>query len=128
MTKLVEANWNAIAAVKSAPLLSTSYISQLRVPTETNESHAMLFRVNGGKTCTSANIPAAQTLKGELIGSTPKDLYAMLGALQQNNFIIARLHMEVTWMGRWATRQPTSPACSARRGRPRTSTTTSSDC
>ncbi|MCW2800542.1 MAG: hypothetical protein JWQ70_2014 [Aeromicrobium sp.] len=80
-------------------LLSTAYISKLRTPTQTNGCYGYLFWVNGGKTCTSANIPDAQTLNGQLIGSAPKDLYAMVGALQQNNFIIPSLHMTVTWTG-----------------------------
>jgi CubicO group peptidase (beta-lactamase class C family) len=80
-------------------LLSTDYISKLRTPTKTNGCYGYLFWVNGGKTCTSANIPHAQTLNGQLIGSAPKDLYAMVGALQQNNFIIPSLHMTVTWTG-----------------------------
>ncbi|MCW2750738.1 MAG: hypothetical protein JWR83_1848, partial [Aeromicrobium sp.] len=80
-------------------LLSSAYISKLRTPTKTNGCYGYLFWVNGGKTCTSANIPAAQTVNGQLIGSAPKDLYAMVGALQQNNFIIPSLHMTVTWTG-----------------------------
>lgn len=80
-------------------LLSTAYISKLRTPTKTNGCYGYLFWVNGGKTCTSANIPAAQTVNGQLIGSAPKDLFAMVGALQQNNFIIPSLHMTVTWTG-----------------------------
>jgi CubicO group peptidase (beta-lactamase class C family) len=80
-------------------LLSNAYISKLRTPTKTNGCYGYLFWVNGGKTCTSANIPAAQTVDGQLIGSAPKDLYAMVGALQQNNFIIPSLHMTVTWTG-----------------------------
>jgi hypothetical protein len=80
-------------------LLSSAYISMLRTPTATNGCYGFLFWVNGGKTCTSANIPAAQTVDGQLISSAPKDLYAMVGALQQNNFIIPSLHMTVTWTG-----------------------------
>ena len=34
-----------------------------------------------------------------LIPSAPSDLFAMVGALQQNNFMIPSLHMTVTWTG-----------------------------
>ena len=80
-------------------LLSSSYIHQVRQPTKTNGCYGMLFWVNGGTSCTSANIPAAQTVAGQAIASAPKDLYAMVGALQQNNFIIPSLNMTVTWTG-----------------------------
>lgn len=80
-------------------LISSSYIHQVQQPTATNGCYGMLFWVNGGTSCTSANIPAAQTVAGPLIASAPSDLYAMVGALQQNNFIIPSLNMTVTWTG-----------------------------
>jgi hypothetical protein len=58
-----------------------------------------LFWENKGTTCTGANIPSAQTINHRAIPSAPHDLYAMVGALQQNNFMIPSLHMTVTWTG-----------------------------
>jgi CubicO group peptidase (beta-lactamase class C family) len=88
-----DGNWNG------RQLLSTSYIAQARRPTATNECYGFLFWVNGGNSCESANIPAAQVVDRELIASAPSDLFAMVGALQQNNFMIPSLHMTVTWTG-----------------------------
>jgi CubicO group peptidase (beta-lactamase class C family) len=86
-------NWNG------RQLLSTHYISQLRQPTVTNGCYGFLFWVNGGTSCKSANIPAAQTVGHQMIPSAPSDLFAMVGALQQNNFMIPSLNMTVTWTG-----------------------------
>jgi CubicO group peptidase (beta-lactamase class C family) len=80
-------------------ILSTSYISQAVADQPTNPCYGFLFWHNGGTSCTGANIPAAETTPGPLVGSAPSDLYAMVGALQQNNFMIPSLHMTVTWTG-----------------------------
>ncbi|HEX3794526.1 MAG TPA: serine hydrolase [Acidimicrobiales bacterium] len=93
-------NWNG------RQILSTNYISQLRQPTSTNGCYGFLFWVNGGPTCTSANIPATQVVDKELIPAAPSDLYAMVGALQQNNFMIPSLHMTVTWTGAFGDTTP----------------------
>ncbi len=88
-----DGNWNG------RQILSPNYIEQLRQPTATNGCYGFLFWVNGGTSCESANIPAAQIVDHELIPSAPSDLFAMVGALQQNNFMIPSLHMTVTWTG-----------------------------
>lgn len=80
-------------------IVSTDYIEQAVAPQPTNPCYGFLFWHNGGSFCTGANIPAAQTVSGPLIGSAPPDLFAMVGALQQNNFMIPSLHMTVTWTG-----------------------------
>ncbi|MDT4938761.1 MAG: hypothetical protein QOG80_2432 [Pseudonocardiales bacterium] len=80
-------------------IVSTSYLDQARVNQPTNPCYGFLLWHNGGTSCTGANIPAAQTVSGPLIGSAPPDLFAMVGALQQNNFMIPSLHMTVTWTG-----------------------------
>ena len=80
-------------------VISSSYVHKVQQPTATNGCYGMLFWVNSGTSCTSANIPAAQTVEGPAIASAPRDLYAMVGALQQNNFIIPSLNMTVTWTG-----------------------------
>ncbi len=80
-------------------VVSSRYLEMASTPTKTNGCYGFLFWVNGGSFCTSANIPHAQTVKGQAIASAPKDLYAMVGALQQNNFIIPSLNMTVTWTG-----------------------------
>jgi CubicO group peptidase (beta-lactamase class C family) len=80
-------------------VLSNRYIHQLARPTATNPCYGLLFWTNAAKPCTSANIPAAQTVNRTLIPSAPRDLYAMIGAFQQNNFVIPSLHIAVTWTG-----------------------------
>ncbi|HEY1829433.1 MAG TPA: serine hydrolase [Acidimicrobiales bacterium] len=80
-------------------ILSSAYIQQAVADDPTNPCYGFLFWHNGGSSCTGANIPAAETVAGPLIGSAPSDLFAMVGALQQNNFMIPSLHMTVTWTG-----------------------------
>lgn len=80
-------------------VVSSRYLSAASRPTKTNGCYGFLFWVNGGSSCTSASIPKAQTIKGEMVASAPDDMYAMVGALQQNNFIIPSLDMTVTWTG-----------------------------
>ncbi len=80
-------------------VLSKRYIRMLSTPTATNRCYGLLFWVNAGRWCTSANIPSAQTVHHRMIPAAPRDLFAMVGALQQNNFIIPSLHMTVTWTG-----------------------------
>ena len=80
-------------------VLSTSYLAMARANQPTNPCYGFLFWHNGGSFCTGANIPNAQTVPGETVASAPHDLFAMVGALQQNNFMIPSLHMTVTWTG-----------------------------
>jgi hypothetical protein len=80
-------------------VLSAAYIKRVHTPTKTNGCYGLLFWTNSGRPCTGANIPSAQTIDHRAIPAAPKDLYAMVGALQQNNFIIPSLHMTVTWTG-----------------------------
>jgi len=80
-------------------IVSSSYIQQAVANDPTNPCYGFLFWHNGGDSCTGANIPAAETVAGPLIGSAPPDLFAMVGALQQNNLMIPSLHMTVTWTG-----------------------------
>jgi CubicO group peptidase (beta-lactamase class C family) len=80
-------------------VLSSRYIRMLSTPSATNRCYGFLFWVNSGNSCTSANIPSAQTIHHRMIPAAPRDLYAMVGALQQNNFIIPSLNLTVTWTG-----------------------------
>ena len=80
-------------------VLSNSYLQQAGADDPTNPCYGFLFWHNGGDSCTGANIPAAETVAGPLIASAPPDLFAMVGALQQNNFMIPSLHITVTWTG-----------------------------
>jgi CubicO group peptidase (beta-lactamase class C family) len=80
-------------------IVSAAYISKAVANQPTNPCYGFLFWHNGGSSCTSANIPAAQTVSGEAVPSAPADMFAMVGALQQNNFMIPSLHMTVTWTG-----------------------------
>jgi CubicO group peptidase (beta-lactamase class C family) len=87
-------------------IVSSSYIRQAVADQPTNPCYGFLFWHNGGTSCTGANIPSAETVDGPLIGSAPPDLFAMVGALQQNNFMIPSLHMTVTWTGAFGDTAP----------------------
>lgn len=91
---------------KQSRLLSSDYVAQLSQPSEHNPCYGYLFWNNRGQTCTGANIPAAQTVNRSAIPSAPPDLYAMVGALHQNNFIIPSLDMTVTWTGLFGDEAP----------------------
>lgn len=80
-------------------VVSSSYVHKTARPTSTNGCYGFLFWTNGGKSCTGANVPNAQTVQHRMIPSAPRDLYAMVGFLQQNNFIIPSLDMTITWTG-----------------------------
>jgi CubicO group peptidase (beta-lactamase class C family) len=80
-------------------VIPRTYLGRLRHPTATNGCYGLLFWTNAGQPCTSANIPHAQTVHTSMVASAPRDLFAMVGAFQQNNFVIPSLHMTVTWTG-----------------------------
>lgn len=80
-------------------LLSSDYIAQATTPSPKNPCYSFLFWNNKGQPCTAANIPSTETLDRRAIPPAPTDSYAMVGALQQNNFIIPSLNMTVTWTG-----------------------------
>ncbi|MCO5613622.1 hypothetical protein L7F22_067900 [Adiantum nelumboides] len=80
-------------------LLSKDYIQKATAPSPQNPCYSFLFWNNEGQPCTAANIPSTETLNRRAIPPAPKDAYAMVGALQQNNFIIPSLNMTVTWTG-----------------------------
>jgi hypothetical protein len=84
---------------KGQQLISSDWVSQVSEPTSTNPCYGFFFWTNKGTQCTGANIPSAQTYDRRAIPSAPDDLFAMVGALHQNNFIIPSLDMTVTWTG-----------------------------
>ena len=76
------------------------YLRAIQKPTATNPCYSMLFWVNsGGDSCVTASIPSRRVLRHNLVPSAPKDLYATVGAFQQNNFVIPSLDLVVTWTG-----------------------------
>ncbi|MGC4935288.1 serine hydrolase domain-containing protein [Gordonia sp. DT30] len=84
---------------KGRRVISEAYVDALSTPTPSNPCYGLLFWTNAGNRCTSADFPAAVTVNHRMIESAPADLYAMVGFLHQNNFIIPSLHMVITWTG-----------------------------
>lgn len=80
-------------------LISSDWVSKVSQPSSTNPCYGYLFWTNKGKPCTGASIPSPQTYDRQIISSAPDDLFAMVGALQQNNFMIPSLGITVTWSG-----------------------------
>ncbi|KFY43891.1 hypothetical protein V494_01767 [Pseudogymnoascus sp. VKM F-4513 (FW-928)] len=80
-------------------IISSEWVSKVAEPSVTNPCYGYFFWTNKGKTCTSVNVPAAQTYDRQVIPSAPEDLFAMVGAFQQNNFMIPSLGITVTWTG-----------------------------
>ncbi|SNT26172.1 hypothetical protein [Rhodococcoides kyotonense] len=79
-------------------IVSDAYISQLRTPSEANTCYGFLFWLNRTP-CIGPSFPSQQTLDAPLLAGMPDDAYAMVGFLQQNNFIIPSLGIQVTWNG-----------------------------
>lgn len=80
-------------------IVPREWVHAVASPSERNPCYGLLFWNNRGKPCTGANIPVATTINDTSVSSAPVDLFAMVGALQQNNFMIPSLNMTVTWAG-----------------------------
>lgn len=79
-------------------IISADYMKQLRTPTETNRCYGFLVWVND-KPCTAPTIPSRKTYAVSPFEGLPDDAFAMVGALQQNNFMIPSLGLQATWNG-----------------------------
>jgi hypothetical protein len=86
-------NWNGQQIIPAA------YVHQVAIPTKTNPCYGLMFWNNAGRPCVTASIPSRGVLDRRMVPSAPADMYAMVGAFQENNFIIPSLHMLVTWTG-----------------------------
>lgn len=80
-------------------IVPADYVDMVSTPSTPNPCYGLLFWTNRGDSCTTTNLPASRVLDHPLTESAPRDMYAMVGALQQNNFIIPSLQMTVTWTG-----------------------------
>ncbi|KAK2599051.1 hypothetical protein QQS21_005518 [Conoideocrella luteorostrata] len=83
----------------SQQIVPESWVKAVAAPSPKNPCYGFLFWNNAGKPCTGANFPVATTIQQTSIASAPQDAFAMVGALQQNNFMIPSLNMTVTWAG-----------------------------
>lgn len=75
------------------------WVQAVATPSPENPCYGYLFWNNLGKPCTGANIPVATKIQQTSVASAPHDLFDMVKALQQNNFMIPSLNMTVTWTG-----------------------------
>ncbi|KAF9894050.1 hypothetical protein FE257_009023 [Aspergillus nanangensis] len=80
-------------------VVPADWVKAVAKPSPKNPCYGYLFWNNRGKPCTGANIPVATTIQDTSISSAPSDLFAMVGAMHQNNFMIPSLNMTVTWTG-----------------------------
>lgn len=82
-------------------ILSPEYVRMATTPSRTNPCYAFLFWVNHSP-CTGPTFPSRQLsvpAGRQLIAGMPSDAYAMVGFLQQNNFVVPSLGLLVTWTG-----------------------------
>jgi len=79
-------------------LIGRGYMKGLRAPSAQNPCYGYLVWLNKGP-CVTPSIFARRTLKGQILASAPDDLFATVGAFQQNNFVIPSLGVVVTWTG-----------------------------
>ena len=80
-------------------VVPASYVKAVGKPTKTNGCYGLLFWSNGGKPCTGADIPHAQTLDRRAIPSAPTDAYEMNGTGGQLAIMIPSLKMTVVTTG-----------------------------
>lgn len=79
-------------------IISTDYMRQMRQPTQTNPCYGYLTWVNGSP-CTAPTLPSRKTYDLSPFEGMPADAFATVGALQQNNFLIPSMGLQVTWNG-----------------------------
>ncbi|MBO2449719.1 serine hydrolase [Actinomadura barringtoniae] len=84
--------WNA------TQLIAPGYVRQVSKPTKTNPCYGYLFWTNHAP-CVGPSIPSRKTFAAPPLQGMPSDSYAMVGFLQQNNFLIPSLGIQVTWTG-----------------------------
>ena len=78
---------------------------QMRTPSEANGCYGYLVWVNG-KPCTGPTFPSRQTVDVAPFEGFPDDAFATVGFLQQNNFLIPSLGLQVTWNGAFGDQSP----------------------
>lgn len=79
-------------------IISSDYIRQAHTPSSSNRCYGYLFWVNDSP-CTGPSFPSRQTISQAPLAGLPSDAYAMVGFLQQNNFIVPSLGLLVSWTG-----------------------------
>ncbi|KQU45067.1 hydrolase [Rhodococcus sp. Leaf278] len=92
MLMLNDGTWNG------KRIISSAYINELRAPSPDNACYGFLFWLNRSP-CTGPSLPSQKTLDVTPLAGLPDDAYAMVGFLQQNNFIVPSLDLQVTWTG-----------------------------
>jgi CubicO group peptidase (beta-lactamase class C family) len=80
-------------------IVPAAYVRKLRRPSATNPCYGFLFWVNRRSPCVTASIPSRRVLDRRLVPSAPRDMFAMIGAFQQNDFMLPRLGIVVSWTG-----------------------------
>ncbi|MBB5913007.1 CubicO group peptidase (beta-lactamase class C family) [Nocardia transvalensis] len=86
-------------AWRGRQLIPAAYVHELGAPTAANGCYGFLFWTNRAAPCTAGDQTVPRTIDQRMIRSAPPDLYAMIGAFQQSNFVIPSLDMTVTWTG-----------------------------
>lgn len=79
-------------------IIATDYVDQARTPSTANPCYGYMFWTNN-RPCTGPSVPSRQTDDIKPLAAMPDDAYAMVGFMQQNNFIIPSLGLMVTWTG-----------------------------
>jgi len=96
----------ARGAWRGHQVVPADYLEAATTPTPTNPCYGFLFWTNAGRPCKTASVPSQRTLPRRMIPAAPPDLFAMVGALQQNVFVVPSLDLVVTWTGLGGDIQP----------------------
>lgn len=79
-------------------VIAPGYVAAAHQPSATNACYGYLFWLNRAP-CTGPSLPSRQTFDVTPLAGLTSQAYAMVGFLQQNNFIDPSLHLVVTWTG-----------------------------
>lgn len=79
-------------------IIDPGYVAAVHEPTATNACYGLLFWSNHSP-CTGPSLPSRRTFDVKPLAGLTSQAYAMVGFLQQNNFIDPALHLVVTWTG-----------------------------
>ena len=79
-------------------IIDPGYVEEAHQPTATNACYGFLFWSNHSP-CTGPSLPSRQTFDVRPLAGLTGQAYAMVGFLQQDNFIDPGLHLVVTWTG-----------------------------
>lgn len=79
-------------------VIARAWIRKMTTPTRTNPCYGYLTWLNHAP-CVGPSLPSRKTFPMPPFEPMPAGTYGMIGFLQQNDFVIPSLHVEISWTG-----------------------------